>query len=305
MDYKFEQAWACYHRGQYEQAIELLKELLSQAPNEALYHGLLAACLLEQRRLHAAEYEIGIGLGLNPLLPFLLLTYAKVLLFKNKHSSAIAKCDEALAQEPSFVAALLFKAELLNLVEEPQEAISVLQQALSIAPDSPSVLSAMAASYRSNGQNDKALIHLLEALKLDAQNESANILMGKVALDQGNIEDALYHARFAVSQNPSSESALRLLSDIKMRQNWFMGFWWRLNSKLSKMGNIKASLILISGYLIFSLLATILSDLGHGLAASIIAYGWLALVAYSWFCLPLYYKQLKKEIEQFRFGKDF
>ena len=46
-------------------AIDRLKELLGKDPNEPMYHGVLAMCLLLQLRLHAAEYEIKLALALD------------------------------------------------------------------------------------------------------------------------------------------------------------------------------------------------------------------------------------------------
>ncbi|MGF1729343.1 tetratricopeptide repeat protein [Photobacterium kasasachensis] len=304
-DYKLEQAWRCYHYGQTDQAIELLKELLGNNPNDAFYHGLLSACLLKQKRLHAAEYELKIALSLDPESAFLLMTQANIQYCNNHFKQAIDSCDEALTLDPELVEALLLKSRLHFDMEKRELAQSCLQQALSLAPDSVSVLTALGEHYYNIGELQDSFEIASEALRVAPQDEDANVLMGNVQLALGDVDDATYHAKFAICQNPSSEEALKLFANIKMRKNWFLGLWWRINSKISGMSNIKSSMVLISGYLLFNLLATILSDLGYGDLSLITSYAWLSIVAYSWICLPLYNKQLEKELQQFSFNPDF
>ena len=50
-EYKLELAEQYTEHGNYDAAIDLLKELLAEAPNEALYHGLLAVNLVALTRI--------------------------------------------------------------------------------------------------------------------------------------------------------------------------------------------------------------------------------------------------------------
>ncbi len=56
-------------RGNLEQAINGLKRALSVDPNLPEAHALLSVCLLDQRRLAAAEMEGKLALSLEPNLP--------------------------------------------------------------------------------------------------------------------------------------------------------------------------------------------------------------------------------------------
>src|SRR5690606_14608859 len=101
-EYKMDSAWRYYSSGLYDQAIDVLKEVLAENPNDALAHGLLAANLLEKRRIHAAEYELKIALQLDPVQPFLFLLQARLYILRNKPNLALASCDEALSISPDF-----------------------------------------------------------------------------------------------------------------------------------------------------------------------------------------------------------
>ena len=78
-----------------------------------------------------------------------------------------------------------------------------------------------------------------------------------------------------------------------------------LNSKIGKLGNLKASFILVLGYVLFMLLSQIFHDFGFTTTATIIRNVWLIFVIYSWVGIPLYYKQLNKELEKFEFNKGY
>ena len=81
---KFDQVLRYSRQGQVASAIELLKGLLADEPNNAIYHGTLASCLLQQSRLHAAEYELKIAMQLAPIEPFLHCISARIYYLQNK-----------------------------------------------------------------------------------------------------------------------------------------------------------------------------------------------------------------------------
>ncbi|WGZ94780.1 MAG: tetratricopeptide repeat protein [Candidatus Thiothrix putei] len=304
-DYRFEQAYRDYQNGRYPQAIDVLKELLTHDPNHAGYHGLLAASLLAQKRLYAAEYEIGIALQQEPHNPYLLLIKARITLFNNALTNAMACCDDALRINPELVDALLLKGDLYNLMDKREQQLSCIQQALALDPDSVKTLTAMGEYYHATGQMEQALATAQSALAASPENADANILMGNIQLARGNSEEASDHARFAILQNPESREALTLLSNIKARSNWFLGLWWRLNSKMSTLSNLQTGLVLIIAYLVFNLLSLILRDFGFVQVSRVVSFAWMALAIYSWVALPIYYKQLKKELEKFQFNRDY
>ena len=304
-DYQFSAAEKFFHQGEYHLAIDILKSLLSEDPNNAHFHGLLAACLLNDKRLYAAEYELGIALNLEPMLPHLLLMKAKVFIYKNKLKLALSECIEVLNVSPEYTQAFLTKSQVHLLLEQKNDALICLNNAVALEPDSVEVLTALGEYHLHIGQIKEAKEIALDALRLQAQDEEANVLMGKVQLALGNIEEAEYHAKFSIFQNPNSKAALTLFSNIKISKNLFLGLWWRFNSSISTLSNIKVGLILISAFLFFNLLTIILGDLEFYTLAKITNYVWLGVVVYSWVCLPIYYRQLKKELAQFRFNSNY
>jgi len=304
-DYRVEMVWSHYHAGRHREAIEVLKGLLGDDPENALYHGLLASCLVRTGRVYAGEHELMIALRLMPELPMLFWIKAEIDIFNNRIPQALESCDQALMLDPTSYGVLLLKHRAYMHIGKRQLALTCIEQAANVAPDAPDIPLAFAEYYYGIGKSDEALPYCLEALENNAADESANILMGKIKLKQGDISDAEYHARFVIMNNPNSQAALHLLGNIKVRKNPFFGLWWWFNSRLAHMGTFQSAIVLISGFLLFNLLSQIIQDLGYPVAANVVSFAWLGLVLYSWLGVPAYTRTLRKEMERFSFNKDF
>ncbi len=304
-DYKYEQVWRHISHGQIPSAIELLKELLANESNSAMYHGTLAYCLLQQMRIHAAEYELKIAMQLEPNTPFLHSIYARIYFLQNKMTRALAACDQALQLDPENGDVFELKSDILLANKKFKEAFFYIQKMAELNPDSIKTAYAFANYYFQIGDNAKAMEFTLSALAIDAQHQDTNVLMGRLHLIRGNIGEAEYHARLTIMLNPGSREALSLFADVKARKNIFLGLWWKFNTKVSRMQPLNQVGVLIFGYVFFSLLSNIVYDFGHTKSSSVIDYAWLAIVIYSWVAIPIYYRVLNKEIQQFSFKSDY
>jgi len=304
-DFKLESAQRSYRQGLYDSAINTLKELLADDPNDAYCHGLLAANLLAQTRIFAAEYELKIALNLSPDVSFFHLIMARICIFKKKLKMALECCEQALALEVSNAEAFLTKSLIFLLLDKRTEALECIHHAARCDSGLIDVPIAFGEFYYATGDHDRALKFATEALHEDAQNEDANLLMGQLQLALGNIEDAEYHAKFVILQNPGNQIALNLFANIKMRKNIVFGLWWRFNAKVASFTDLKNGFLLISAYLIFNLLSLVAYDVGYEFASSGISYVWIALVVYSWLGIPYYHRMLKKELEKFSFNPNF
>lgn len=304
-DYIYQQAQLSFHRGHIDTAIDQCKKLLADDPNEAYYHGLLALCLLSKKRLFAAEYEVQLALNNNPEIPFLYNTLARIYLLKNKTIQALEYCDESLRIDPHYTDSILLKSDIYLIMNQPKKALQYISNAAQIDPDNIDVELAYGEYYYQTGNFKKALFHAHNVMEKDPQNFDCNILMGQLKLKSGDVKEALNLAKFAIISNPDSSKALSLFCDIKVRQNLFLGLWWRFNSKMASLNNTKATIVLISMFLVFNLISQIMGDLGFSILAKVFSYGWLTLVVYSWVGIPMYQRKLNKELRQFKFNHDF
>lgn len=304
-EYQYDRALSCYNRGQIDQAMDLLKSLLAEDPNHVHLHALLALCLLHKKRLYAAEYEVQQALNIDAQEPLCYTILARIKFLKNKMHEALGLCDESLSLNPNDSSSLLLKSEIYDVLGQAQKSLDCITEAARIEPDSIEISLAYGNYYFHKGKMAQAIIHASEALQKDPQNSESAVLMGKIKLKMGEVDEALHLAKFSILNNPDSPAALKLFCDIKARQNWFLGLWWRINSKLSSLSGTKASIVLISFFLLFNLLSQLMEDLGYQGLSKLFSYGWLLLVVYSWVGLPLYQKKLQKELSLFRFNNDY
>jgi len=304
-NYKYEQAWRQISHGQLPSAVELLKELLANEPNSAMYHGTLAYCLLQQLRIHAAEYELKIALQLEPNEPFLHSIYARIYFLQNKPKQAIAACDQALQLDPEYVNVFELKSDILLANKKFKDAFFYIQKMAELDPNSIKTAYSFANYYFQIGDNAKAMEFAIAALAIDAQHQGTNILMGRLYLIQSNLGEAEYHAGLTIMLNPSSRHALALFADVKARKNIFLGLWWTYNTWISRMKPVNQVGVLVFGYVLFHLLSNIVYDFGYINASRIIDYAWIGLAIYSWAAIPIYHRMLNKEIKKFSFRPDY
>ena len=304
-EYKLELAEQYTAQGNYDAAIDLLKELLAEAPNEALYHGLLAVNLLALGRVHAAEYELKLALNIDPSLGFLYTTSARVCVLKIKYDDALNLCREALIIDPLDIDALLIQSDIYRLLNEFSESLDCINQAAKIEPNAARVLAEFGEHYYELGQTQKALVYVEQALSIDTESTGINILMAQIQLALHNVDEAEYHSKFVLLQDPANDAALKLFADIKMHKSLLFGMWWKFNNKLANMSHLKSSIILISAYLVFTLAAQTASDLGYSTTSIFISFSWIGFVVYSWVGIPYYQKKLNAELKKFSFSLDY
>ncbi len=86
--------------GHVEGAINSLRQLLSDDPEHAEAHALLALCLLMMRRAFAAEREAGLALAADPQLEFAHYVAARVAMARRRFKLAEKHLDQVLELNP-------------------------------------------------------------------------------------------------------------------------------------------------------------------------------------------------------------
>lgn len=304
-DFKMARAHSHYSAGRHQQAIDTLKELLGQSPDDADAHALLALNLLECGRITAAEFEITLSLKKNPNEPYFHWVLGRIYILKNKPKQSLMSAEECLRLDPDYYIAHLLKYTAFQLLDRLDDALQAVDDAAKIEPNSSDVKMAYIRCHIAKNERLKAEKLCQERLEEDAGNNDANVIMGEIKLALGDVDDAEYHAKYVIFNNPNSTEALELLANIKLRKSKLMGLWWWTNSKLAHMNQLKSTSILIAAFVLFTALAQIVKDLGYIPLSQVIGYAWLGIAAYSWIGIPAYYRALKKELSQFEFNKDF
>lgn len=294
---ELERAEQLYSIGHTDGAIDVLRQILTEDPDQAEAHAWLAICLLRKRRLHAAGIEADMAITLAPDSLMAHWVSAELSLARRRFDRAGEHIERLLADAPEAPGFHRLKARWLSLTGRGRERLAVLEQALACDPDDPETLADLADYHRIAGDLDKAEGLAREALAVSAQNASALVAMGHILLNRSDTEGAREHALAALQADPEDTGALTLLTAVKARSNIFLGLWWRYATWGMRVGPTRNIVVLLVAYIAYRALTIAASDVGSQGAAGIITVLWLAIVVYSFAGPTLFSRALKKEFE--------
>lgn len=292
-------------RGDVSGAIESLRRVLSEAPDEPFAHALLAMALLQARRRHAARAEARAALRLAPDLVGAYLAMGYVCLAFREHRSAGDAFRRATHLAPDEAEAHLGLGRLEAAAGRREAARVAFERARALAPDDPDPLVELGELELEAHRIAAARAHALEALGAFPEHEGALVLMGSILLAKGRIEEARAHALLVLRQDATSRRAIHLLCAAKARRSWFLGIWWRWNAFMSSLGGGRAVTVLVALFVAQRLAIVALGDAGLPRAASAAQLAWFGFAVYTWIGPAVFFRTLKKELETVRIRADY
>lgn len=187
-----EQAHRLYSDGDYDGALEMLREGLSLYPNAVeLYIGLGYARLAREEYAWARR-SFREALALDPGHEDALVGMGDILLRMGDHAQALACFREV--QEMGFdedVELMLTMGRALFREGLHAAARDVFSKAVSVRPDSGEAVASLAFTLHRLGDEVEASRHLRRALRLDPDLHEARIYLGHLLHDRGDWEAAL------------------------------------------------------------------------------------------------------------------
>lgn len=292
-------------QGLVEPAIESLRRALTVDPDFADAHAMLALCLVDRRRLHAAAHEATMALSLEPESRLALLASGQVAMARRRFRDAETAYREILDRYPEDVSGRRGLAEVYGLIGRAAEARPLLEAARELEPEDPDVHVDLGELALAGGDANAAEASVRRALELFPEHHGALILMGRIHLHRGDVEAARDHAVWALRQNPASRTALVLLAAIQARKSRLLGLWWRWSTWMGTLGDGRAILVLLAAYVLYRVGVVTAGAMDHKGLADLITFGWLALVVYTWIGPAIFRYRLKKELESVRLDRGF
>jgi tetratricopeptide (TPR) repeat protein len=292
-------------RGDHATAIGLLRRALTEDALSAAAHALLALCLVDAKRVYAAEHEARLALELEPELAVAHLAMGHVRLGQHKLSEANRHLEELSRIDPGLQAAFRLRARVAGAQDRPGEAIAILEQARALDPEDMLTLVALGHAYIAVRRLAEADEVSLEVLRESADSLDGLVLRGWVLLLQGKTADAREHALLAIRQAGGSGAPLTLLVATKARSSPFLGVWWRFNAWLTTMSGTRRALVLIVMFVLYRLAAIVAEQRGFATLSSAIVLAWIAFVAYTWAAVPVFRRMLRRELDPVRLRPGF
>lgn len=282
--------------GHIDGAIDRLRFVLGEDPDVAEAHALLALCLLNKRRLHAATVEAELALTLAPEAPLSHCVAAELALANRDFKKAEQRARSFLELAPESAYAYRLLANCYSLTGRDAQCLPLLEQALSKGPNDPESLAKLSEHYSDTGELGQAWHYANLALQASPENQSGLTAMGRVLLLKGDVANAREHAVLALQADPTHPSALQLLVSIKARTNPLLGAWWHYAVWSNRIGTTRSIVVLIVAYVLYRISELAARDFGHEALATGINLAWLALVVYSFIGPTIFQRALRTEL---------
>ena len=187
-----EQAHKLYNDGDFDGALEMLREGLSLYPNAVeLYVG-MGYARLAREEIAWARRSFQSALVLDPAHEDALVGMGETLLRLGDYAQALAYFREVQAMGfDEDVDLMLTMGRALYREGLFPQASDVFSKAVSVRPDNAEAVSALAYCFHRQGDELEASRHLRRALRLDPDLYEARVYLGHLLYDRGDWEAAL------------------------------------------------------------------------------------------------------------------
>lgn len=207
MSLHFEKARILINQGQLPLAERELREGLSQEPDDAMSHALLAIVLMHQKKDKEALNEAETAIGLTPASPFCHYILALVHHGFNRHSKALKAIEGAIALDPDDAEFYGLLSSIYMAQYKWKAALQAAEDGLAIDPEDTDCINLRANALIKLGRNDEASDTINGALEQAPENARAHANQGWNLLHQGKAKAALPSFKEALRLDPNLEWA--------------------------------------------------------------------------------------------------
>jgi tetratricopeptide (TPR) repeat protein len=211
-----ERAHQLYNEGQYDEALDVLREGLALYPNAVELHIGVGYARVAREEYAWARRSFEESLILDPDHEDALAGFGEVLL-KFGQAEAAAKSFRRILElgYQDDVDLMLQSGRALfreGLIDEAKEFFEI---AVQQAPDSAESVACVGYAQHRLGADDAAIATLRRALQLDGDHTEARIYLGNVLYDRGEYEAALYHLDRTTPEDHWDELGIWRLVELK------------------------------------------------------------------------------------------
>ncbi len=278
----------------FDDAEKMLRQALSERPDHAEAHRLLAWCLLAQGNADAAEHEARQVVRLQPedFRGHALLGCVLVKIDKNKPAESAAR--EALRLEPHDPHPWSVLTSALVGQERWQDALDAAEGGLAVDPDDDTCRNLRAMILTRLGRRDEAAATLHGALENDPDNSHTHANLGWTRLHRREHKAALESFREALRLDPTNQWAKAGLVEALKAKNplyrLFLGYMlW-----MSRLSDKVQWAVIIGAWAMFQVVKTVgRANEGWGPLVTVAIVVYVGFVALTWLAVPLFNLSLR------------
>lgn len=216
---QLEQAKQSFGRGQLEETVGVVEEILKQRPLYASARMLLGDAFMLQMKYSEAQSAYETALTQRPDDPFLLSRLGSALAVQEQHQAAAALYRRALAVDPEFAQCHLDLAQMLLRLGNIAEAEWELKEAMRCDATLFEAHMQLGRLMARMGRGLEAMACYETVLKYHPQHTLARLNLASALANQGRAGEAIVQAQKACELDPGNFDARYHLAAILMQQN--------------------------------------------------------------------------------------
>ncbi len=247
-------------QSRFELAEQELRQALTQEPNNAEVHSILAICLCEREQYEEAKDEADHAIHLAPDQPFPYYVNALVLYQCNRFGEAQEAMDVAVELDPFEADFFALRSQIYYARKNWKDTLAAAEEGLELDPENIDCANLKAMALVKLGNRESAGDAVAAALMRDPENAITHANQGWTLIEKGDYKKAMEHFREALRIQPEMEWARQGILEA-MRAKYFLyrivlGFFlW-----MSKFTSRSQWLVLIGMYLGFRFLSRLASN---------------------------------------------
>jgi tetratricopeptide (TPR) repeat protein len=260
MNHIIDRAEILIQQKKYVEAERLLKDLLSDNPNDVYLLSLLAEVSLQQDKIEQANDLINTAIGMSPESSHLFYIKARICIHQDEYDEAERNIGQALALDPSDADYYSWWALIKLTRKQYDKALELANKALELDAENLLGLNTRSTALLKLNHAEDSFKTIEGALREDPNNAYTHANYGWSLLEQGNHKRALAHFREALQNDPNLAYAQAGMVEALKANNLFYklflkyAFWIGNLTKKYQWG------VIIGFYLGFKILKSIATN---------------------------------------------
>jgi tetratricopeptide (TPR) repeat protein len=211
-------AWLLRFGDRYQEAINILGNLLSREPGNGPACALLADTLSHTGEWTAAATQAELALRSGPEDPIAHVVLAAALARQGQTGPAMEHARKVVALRPGLGAGYEQLAALLVHGQDMEEAIRIARAGLALDPFNAKLRLALGRALDARGQGPEAVSQAELAVELDAQSLSGRTLLADLLSQAGRLDDALAQYREVARIDTNNAAAFAKMATVLLQQ---------------------------------------------------------------------------------------
>ncbi|MEO6455547.1 MAG: tetratricopeptide repeat protein [Ginsengibacter sp.] len=194
-------------QNRYEEAGDILTNLLNHEPNNVQVLAMLSQVKLAQQNTKAAEELINSAIGLSPDVDYLYYVKATVCLRHKQYDEAENYLKQAIELNPEDADYFALWASIKLIRKQYEKALNLANEALELDPENIAGLNTRSTALLKLNRKEDSFSTIEGALAHDPNNAYTHSNYGWGLLEKGNHKKALEHFREALKNDPNLQHA--------------------------------------------------------------------------------------------------